>query len=354
MLKTGSWSSAARPSSSLSACVRTPTAATWRPSTRAVSRSDSPRPSCVSPGRRTIGWPPISTIPASKLTRVRVDGFWKTSATVRPSSRLARARRELERGGAVEDRVQVVGVSSVPVRRWRMGSRGIIGRDARPDLEPLPRPLGPRRARARCCPSSRTCSPAGSGTSRCCRRSRRGGRSRWRAACGAEARAVLTSRNALLPLRRAIAERRPDLIKSNGGGANAILVRRRGHARHATRRAAPLARAARRARRAARRRGCGSATSTRRRTPTRARGRTWRARGDGAGALGRRRGRRCSAATSTSPPRACRASPTSAGTGSTASWPAAWTVATPPRALDRAAALGPRPGADRGRTLRGR
>jgi endonuclease/exonuclease/phosphatase family metal-dependent hydrolase len=42
---------------------------------------------------------------------------------------------------------------------------------------------------------------------------------------GADQRSVLTSRNALLPLRRAIAVRRPDLIKSNGGGCNAILVR---------------------------------------------------------------------------------------------------------------------------------
>jgi endonuclease/exonuclease/phosphatase family metal-dependent hydrolase len=42
---------------------------------------------------------------------------------------------------------------------------------------------------------------------------------------GAEHRLVLTSRNFLLPLRRAIAVQRPDLIKSNGGGANAILVR---------------------------------------------------------------------------------------------------------------------------------
>jgi endonuclease/exonuclease/phosphatase family metal-dependent hydrolase len=42
----------------------------------------------------------------------------------------------------------------------------------------------------------------------------------------AEYRQVLTSRNALLPLRRAIATRLPDVIKSNGGGANAILVRR--------------------------------------------------------------------------------------------------------------------------------
>ena len=42
---------------------------------------------------------------------------------------------------------------------------------------------------------------------------------------GADQRLVLTSRNALLPARRAIAVRRPDLIKSNGGGCNAILVR---------------------------------------------------------------------------------------------------------------------------------
>lgn len=44
-------------------------------------------------------------------------------------------------------------------------------------------------------------------------------------ACGAHARSVLTSRNALLPARRALARRWPDAIKSNGGGANAILVR---------------------------------------------------------------------------------------------------------------------------------
>src|SRR4051794_11652172 len=36
---------------------------------------------------------------------------------------------------------------------------------------------------------------------------------------------ALTSRNALLPLRRALAQRRPDLMKSGGGSANAILVR---------------------------------------------------------------------------------------------------------------------------------
>jgi endonuclease/exonuclease/phosphatase family metal-dependent hydrolase len=42
---------------------------------------------------------------------------------------------------------------------------------------------------------------------------------------GASARLMLTSRNALLPVRRVIAERWPDAIKSNGGGSNAILLR---------------------------------------------------------------------------------------------------------------------------------
>jgi len=44
-------------------------------------------------------------------------------------------------------------------------------------------------------------------------------------ACGAEQRAALTSRNVLLPLRRAVAQRQPELIKSNGGGCNAVLSR---------------------------------------------------------------------------------------------------------------------------------
>jgi len=46
-----------------------------------------------------------------------------------------------------------------------------------------------------------------------------------RAAAGE--RTALTSRNALLPLRRALARRRPELMKSNGGGCNAALVRGR-------------------------------------------------------------------------------------------------------------------------------
>jgi endonuclease/exonuclease/phosphatase family metal-dependent hydrolase len=42
---------------------------------------------------------------------------------------------------------------------------------------------------------------------------------------GSDQRTVLTSRNSLLAVRRAIANRWPDAIKSNGGGSNAILAR---------------------------------------------------------------------------------------------------------------------------------
>ena len=47
----------------------------------------------------------------------------------------------------------------------------------------------------------------------------------WPARLPGSHRLVLTSRNFLLPLRRWVAERHPDVIKSNGGGGNAILVR---------------------------------------------------------------------------------------------------------------------------------
>jgi endonuclease/exonuclease/phosphatase family metal-dependent hydrolase len=44
-------------------------------------------------------------------------------------------------------------------------------------------------------------------------------------AAAADQRMQLTSRNWLLPVRQAISVRNPDILKSNGGGCNAILVR---------------------------------------------------------------------------------------------------------------------------------
>ena len=51
-------------------------------------------------------------------------------------------------------------------------------------------------------------------------------------AAGATSATALTSRNELPALRRAVAVRAPDLIKSEGGGANAILVRGEAIAEH--------------------------------------------------------------------------------------------------------------------------
>ena len=76
-------------------------------------------------------------------------------------------------------------------------------------------------------PRSSPCgSGGGSGTWRCCRRFRRGGRRCSGALRGRSSVTALTSRNAGLTLRRALAERWPDLIKSNSGSCNAILARR--------------------------------------------------------------------------------------------------------------------------------
>src|SRR3954469_17900104 len=47
----------------------------------------------------------------------------------------------------------------------------------------------------------------------------------WPPALAAQHDVALTSRNALLPRRRALARRWPDLMRSGGGSANAILAR---------------------------------------------------------------------------------------------------------------------------------
>ena len=117
MFTTGTVALAASSWSSSSGPVRTPIAATWRLSTRAVSRIDSPRVSWRSSERRTIGWPASSTIPASNETRVRVEGFWKMSATVRPSSTLELRGAALSSSALSASLAISAGSSSVPVRK---------------------------------------------------------------------------------------------------------------------------------------------------------------------------------------------------------------------------------------------
>ena len=69
--------------------------------------------------RSTIGCPPSSAIPASNETRVRVEGFWKISATVR-----LRSASELY-GAAFSSIARSISAfsssaeSSDPVMKWR-------------------------------------------------------------------------------------------------------------------------------------------------------------------------------------------------------------------------------------------
>ena len=62
------------------------TGVTVRDITRATSSIGSPRESCVSPRLRLIAMPPSWFMPASNDTRVRVDAFSNTMASVRSRS----------------------------------------------------------------------------------------------------------------------------------------------------------------------------------------------------------------------------------------------------------------------------
>ena len=62
--------------------VRIITTSTMREMTRATSSIGSPRESCVSPRFRLIAMPPSWFMPASNETRVRVDAFSNTIASV--------------------------------------------------------------------------------------------------------------------------------------------------------------------------------------------------------------------------------------------------------------------------------
>ena len=204
-----------------------------------MSPIDSPRESCSSSPRRTIGVAPSSATPTSKEIRVRVEGCSKTSATLRPAS--ASAPTPLARGRLSARRARSSSLpsskapSSSPVRKSAL--RQAADTTARGVHAPSPGTSSTgatSRPTRRCCTwRSRllrvdernethvqvnrdltarvrdACSPAPSGTSRCCRSARRASPSRWPRACGAEAHRVLTSRNSLGAAARAAGPPQP-------------------------------------------------------------------------------------------------------------------------------------------------
>ena len=210
MLKTGTLASAASSSSIASGPVRTPIAATWRESTSAVSRDRlaaaraASRPGAgPSGGRRARRRRPRSD------TRVRVDGFSKMQRDGAPVERAARSSgaafsssaRSSERARARRRS------SSAPVRRWRVKPGSIRAAMLRPHLEPLPRPRGPAGGPRRCYAEFAATLAGWEWDVALLQevppwwppRAGRGERG--------PARTALTSRNALLPLRRALAAR---------------------------------------------------------------------------------------------------------------------------------------------------
>ena len=180
MFTTGTEPCSASSSSVSCGPVRTQIACTKRDSTSAVSRTDSPRESCISPSRSTIGVPPSSATPTSNEMRVRVEGRSKISATLRPSSAREIEAVGLELGGAVEQRPQLLARNLLSGEEMT-SHPGIVvaaltwnlfhGRDHPPAAR-----RGPRRRQAlAAATSSPPCSTGSAGRSRCSRRRRRAG-----------------------------------------------------------------------------------------------------------------------------------------------------------------------------------
>src|SRR3954452_13113524 len=234
MLNTGMLASAASSATSPCGPVRTPTAWTWRDSTRAVSPIDSPRESWSSPERSSIGWPPSSTTPASNDRRVRVEGRSKTSATTRPSRACDERGAVFSSAARSSSRARSPESSSSPVRKCRVKSGTLSGMqvltwnlfhgravpNAGRDLE---RDYAAKLASWAWDVALLQEVPPW-----------------WPAALAGAAGArdpppAPPSPHAPLPPRRAIAQRWPAVIKSNGGGCNAILVREGRIAEHRVR-----------------------------------------------------------------------------------------------------------------------
>src|SRR2546421_737122 len=125
---------------------------------------DSPRDICISPSRSTTGWPPSSKTPTSNEIRVRVEGLSEMTATH------AQVNRPLRDEFA----------QAIAALEWDVG----LLQEAPPSwLRQLAE-------------SARASGPS-----------------------------VLTSRNFASAVRGALARYNPDLIASNEGGSNQLLVR---------------------------------------------------------------------------------------------------------------------------------
>ena len=216
-----------------------------------MSPIDSPRENCISSARRTIGVPPSSATPTSKEIRVRVEGFWKIRATLRPASESAPSRSPrpaFSSAARSSSLPSSKAPNSSPVRKSRF-KREILrsveftaiswnlfhGRDFPPDPE-----LRSWRSRLlRIDERNETHVQVNRDLSAEFATLLAG--AAWDVAllqeapprfatplaraCGAESHRVLTSRNALGPLRGLLARQNPDLMASGEGGSNLTLVR---------------------------------------------------------------------------------------------------------------------------------
>ena len=137
-LMTGTSLAAARAASRSWPNVRQAIAATWRLSTRAVSPTVSPRPSCVLWDSMTSGLPPRSATPVAKETRVRRDGLSNITTTVcGPASGLRANRSAFIRAARSSTSACSAGFRSSSRRKCRGANRCAPG-GACPALMPHP------------------------------------------------------------------------------------------------------------------------------------------------------------------------------------------------------------------------
>ena len=225
-------------------------ASTYRDSTRAVSAIDSPRESCSSSPRSTIGVAPSSATPTSNEIRVRVEGFSdERDAAARqltgtgavppsrfqlksPVEQLAQSKcpelfacEEIALQGEDTKRVEIRAIGwnlfhgrdfppDPTLFTWRSrllritesnATHAQVNRNLLPEFATLLAETGWDVALLQECPP-RFAAPLAR-------------------ACGADAHRVLTSRNSLGALRALAGRLNPDLIASGEGGSNLTLVR---------------------------------------------------------------------------------------------------------------------------------